>query len=83
MTIVLIRKQSRITAERTDKTLGEMIRSPIKIAMSQYSILLERFVSTKDDGEKAILCRRLLNLLGVIQFLISVQEINSHIGPFV
>ncbi len=51
--------------------------------MSQYGILLEKFVSTKDEGEKAILCRRLVNLLGVIQFLISVQKINSHIGPFV
>ncbi len=63
--------------------MGKRIRSSIKIAMSQYGILLEKFVSTKDEGEKAILCRRLVNLLGVIQFLISVQKINSHIGPFV
>ena len=74
---------SRFTPERKGTIMGKRIRSSIKIAMSQYTILLERFVSTKDDGEKAVLCRRLVNLLGVIQFLISVQKINPHIGPFV
>ncbi len=55
--------------------MGKRIRSSIKIAMSQYHILLERFISAQDDGEKAVLYRRLVNLLGVIQFLISVQKI--------
>ena len=63
--------------------MGKKIRSSITIAMSQYQILLRRFVSAKDDAEKAVLNRRLLNLLGVIQFLISVQEINTSVGPFV
>ncbi len=61
--------------------MGKMIGSSIKIVMSQYQILFNKFVSTQDDREKAVLCRRLVNLLGVMQFLISVQEINSNIGP--
>jgi len=68
---------------RRAHVVEKKIKSSIKVAMSQYHILLERFVSTQDDGEKAILCRRLVNLLGVIQFLISVQKIDSPIGPFV
>ncbi len=63
--------------------MRKRIKSSIDTAWSQYQILYNRFVTVQDDAEKALLMRRLLNLLGVIQFLISIQEINSNIGPFV
>ncbi len=63
--------------------MKKRIKNSIDIAMSQYHILHKRFITAQDDEEKTVLNRRLLNLLGVIQFLISVQEINSSMGPFV
>lgn len=63
--------------------MKKRIKSSIDIAMSQYHILHKRFITAQDGEEKTLLNRRLLNLLGVIQFLISVQEINSSMGPFV
>ena len=63
--------------------MKKRIKSSIDISMSQYHILHKRFITAQDDEEKTVLNRRLLNLLGVIQFLISAQEINSSMGPFV
>lgn len=59
--------------------MGRKIRNSIEIAVEQFQNLLEKCLRTKDEHERVILVRRLVNLVGVIQFLISVQKITPHI----
>lgn len=62
--------------------MKKKIKSSINIALSQYHNLYNLSIAAKDEAEKTVLKRRLLNLLGVINFLISIQEVNSNMGPF-
>lgn len=59
--------------------MGKKLRNSIEIAVEQFQNLLEKCLQTKDEHEKVILVRRLVNLVGVIQFLISVQKITPHV----
>jgi hypothetical protein len=58
--------------------MGRKIRNSIEIVVEQFQNLLERCLQTKDENERVILVRRLVNLVGVIQFLVSVQKATPH-----
>lgn len=59
--------------------MGKKIRNSVEIVVEQFQNLLERCLQTKDEHERVILVRRLINLVGVIQFLVSVQKATPHI----
>ena len=59
--------------------MGKKIRNSIEIVSEQFQNLLERCLQTKDEHERVILVRRLINLVGVIQFLVSVQKATPHV----
>ncbi|GFE60393.1 hypothetical protein [Geobacter sp. AOG2] len=59
--------------------MGKKIRNSIEIVVEQFQNLFEKCLQTKDEHERVILVRRLVNLVGVIQFLISVQKVTPHI----
>ncbi|MDR3580036.1 MAG: hypothetical protein P4L44_08750 [Oryzomonas sp.] len=59
--------------------MGKKIRNSIEIVAEQFQNLLERCLQTKDEHERVILVRRLINLIGVIQFLVSVQKVTPHV----
>ncbi len=44
-----------------------------------YRQLLSRLETTSDIHERNILFRRLVNLLGVMEFLIIAQNVSSHL----
>lgn len=48
--------------------------NPIDVVQDQYQQLKEKLKSTCDVREKNILFRRLLNLTGVLEFLISINK---------
>jgi hypothetical protein len=45
--------------------------NPLEVVQEQYQILKKKLKSTRDVREKNILFKRLINLAGVMQFLIS------------
>jgi hypothetical protein len=59
--------------------MGKKIRNSIEIVVEQFHNLLDRCLQTRDEKERVILVRRLINLVGVIQFLVSVQKVNPHV----
>jgi len=59
--------------------MGKKIRNSIEIVVEQFQNLLEKCLKSKDEHERVILVRRLVNLVGVIQFLVSVQKVTPHI----
>ncbi|QEM69050.1 hypothetical protein FO488_13370 [Geobacter sp. FeAm09] len=59
--------------------MGKKIRNSIEIVVEQFQNLLEKCLQTKDDNERVVLVRRLINLVGVIQFLVSVQKATPHV----
>ena len=59
--------------------MGKKIRNSIEIVAEQFQNLLEKCLQTKDEHERVILLRRLINLIGVIQFLVSVQKSAPHV----
>ncbi len=50
--------------------------NPLDLVHEQYQLLKEKLRSARDDREKNVIFRRLVNLLGVMQFLISIN--NPH-----
>ena len=46
--------------------------NPLEVVQEQYKNLKEKLKSTHDIREKNVLFQRLINLAGVMQFLISV-----------
>jgi hypothetical protein len=48
--------------------------NPLDLVTDQYQILKDKLKSARDDNEKNVIFRRLVNLLGVMQFLISVHK---------
>jgi hypothetical protein len=48
--------------------------NPLDLVSEQYQNLKKRLGSARDDREKKIIFRRLINLLGVMQFLISINK---------
>jgi len=48
--------------------------NPLEVVQEQYQHLKEKLKSTCDIREKNILFRRLVNLVGVMQFLISINK---------
>jgi len=48
--------------------------NPLEIVQEQYQRLKEKFRSTNDVREKEVLFKRLINLAGVMQFLISINK---------
>jgi hypothetical protein len=48
--------------------------NPLEIVREHYQNLKEKFRSTHDVREKKVLFKRLINLAGVIQFLISISK---------
>jgi hypothetical protein len=55
--------------------MSKRMRNSIEMVVGQFQDLLEKCFQTKDDNERVVLVRKLVNLLGVIQFLILVQTI--------
>ncbi len=48
--------------------------NPLEIVQDQYQQLKEKLKSAPDIREKNLLFRRLVNLVGVMQFLISINK---------
>ncbi len=48
--------------------------NPLDLVNEQYRQLKEKFRSARDNKEKKVIFRRLVNLLGVMQFLISINK---------
>jgi len=48
--------------------------SPFDLAFEQYQLLKNRLSSTGDPQEKNVLFKRLVNLLAVMEFLISLNK---------
>jgi predicted nuclease with TOPRIM domain len=55
------------------KTLLRKINS-LEIVKEHYQNIKGKFKSTQDTHEKTILFKRLVNLAGVMQFLISISK---------
>lgn len=47
---------------------------PFDLAYEQYQLLKDKLSSTRDPQEKNVLFKRLVNLLTVMQFLISLNK---------
>ena len=48
--------------------------NPLQVVQEQYQHLKNKLRSTNDVREKKVILKRLLNLVGVMQFLISVSK---------
>jgi hypothetical protein len=48
--------------------------NPLEVVQGQYQQLKEKLRSTRDIRERNVLFRRLVNLVGVMQFLISINN---------
>ena len=48
--------------------------NPFDLAFEQYQLLRERLGSTGDPREKNVLFKRLVNLLTVMEFLVSLNK---------
>ncbi len=48
--------------------------NPLELVNEQYLQLKEKLRSARDSKEKKVIFRRLVNLLGVMQFLISMNK---------
>lgn len=48
--------------------------SPFDLAFEQYQLLKNRLSSTGDPQEKNVLFKRLVNLLAVMEFLVSLNK---------
>ena len=48
--------------------------NPLELVREQYRQLNEKLRSTRDFREKAVLFKRLVNLVGVMQFLLYVNN---------
>jgi len=48
--------------------------NPLEVVQEQYQYLKEKLKSTHDIRKKNVLFKRLVNLLGVMQFLISINN---------
>jgi hypothetical protein len=48
--------------------------NPLEVVQEQYQHLKEKLRSTHDIREKKVLFKRLINLAGVMQFLISISK---------
>jgi hypothetical protein len=59
--------------------MKKKIQNSMEIVVGHFQSLLVKCLQTKDDKERVVLVRRLINLLGVIQFLISVQNSISNV----
>jgi hypothetical protein len=57
---------------KKDKKIKKI--NPIDLVQEQYQCLKEKLRSARDVHEKQVIFRRLVNLLGVMQFLISINK---------
>lgn len=48
--------------------------NPFDLAFEQYQILKDKLGTTRDPEEKNVLFKRLVNLLAVMEFLISLNK---------
>ena len=48
--------------------------NPFELVQEQFQQLKEKLKSTDDSKERIILLRRLVNLVGVIEFLITINK---------
>jgi len=48
--------------------------NPLEVVQEQYQYLREKLKSTQDVRERNVLFKRLINLVGVMQFLISINK---------
>jgi len=48
--------------------------NPFDLAYEQYQLLKEKLTSTGDPQEKNVLFKRLVNLLAVMEFLVSLNK---------
>ena len=57
--------------------MSKKIQSSVEMVEGHYHHLHDKYLQTRDRSERAILVKRLINLAGVIQFLISVQMVST------
>jgi hypothetical protein len=62
--------------------MGRTLFKSFDVAHEHYTQLMKKLETTNDIKEKSILFRRLVNLLCVMEFLISGQKVTSHIDVF-
>jgi hypothetical protein len=48
--------------------------NPLEVVQEQYQYLKEKLRSTHDAREMKVIVKRLINLVGVMEFLISVSK---------
>ncbi len=48
--------------------------NPLEVVQEQYHYLREKLKSTQDVRERNVLFKRLINLVGVMQFLMSINK---------
>ena len=48
--------------------------NPLEVVQEQYKNIKEKLKSTHDIREKKVLFKRLINLVGVMEFLISIGK---------
>jgi len=48
--------------------------NPLEVVQEQYQHLREKLKSTQDVRERNVLFKRLINLVGVMQFLMSINK---------
>ncbi len=48
--------------------------NPLEVVQEQYQYLREKLKSTQDVRERNVLFKRLINLVGVMQFLMSINK---------
>lgn len=60
--------------------MNQHVTNSFDYVYENYRQLLGKLDSTRDIHERNIIFRRLLNLLGVMEFLIVAQNVSSHIN---
>lgn len=62
--------------------MGSILFKSFDMAHEHYRQLMKKLETTDDVKEKSILFRRLINLLCVMELLVSGQKVTSHIDIF-
>lgn len=62
--------------------MKKQVRKSLDYVIEGYRNILDKLEKTEDTRERVILMRRLVNLLGVMHFLIGIQMVSGKIDLF-
>ncbi|OGT97844.1 MAG: hypothetical protein A2079_00110 [Geobacteraceae bacterium GWC2_48_7] len=63
--------------------MNKFVTNSIDMVSDQYHHLVNKFLTTNDNGEKKILLRRLANLVTVMEFLYTSQHLSAKADNFI